>query len=150
MILQCILTVRPYRKEKRPTYRKIPIYRESYWTWVYTFLSFFFLFIKFKGPNSRILATGGGSQNKTILQVLSSVFNLPVFGLPSTANATCIGCIYRCKQAALGGSKDDFFEAVKNVPPLKLLCQPNKDDVLVYNHLLSRYKVFEQSITESN
>lgn len=33
------------------------------------------------GPNTRIIATGGVSANKTILQVLSDVFNSPVYAL---------------------------------------------------------------------
>lgn len=41
--------------------------------------SFFILFNQ--GPNSRIIATGGASTNKTVLQVLSDVFNSPVYTL---------------------------------------------------------------------
>lgn len=32
-----------------------------------------------KNEKSRIIATGGGSQNEAILQVLSDVFNIPVY-----------------------------------------------------------------------
>jgi xylulokinase len=31
------------------------------------------------GENTRILATGGGSANKSILQVMADVFNAPVY-----------------------------------------------------------------------
>eukprot|EP00111_Clytia_hemisphaerica_P002632 TCONS_00007469-protein len=103
-----------------------------------------------KGSTSRILATGGASQNPAILQILSNVFNLPVYTLPSTSNATCIGCIYRCKQAALGGSKAGFFEAVKSVVPPKLVCEPMADVVPIYDNLMKRYETFEKSIADSD
>jgi len=101
------------------------------------------------GSNSKILATGGASQNSIILQTLSNVFNLPVFILPATSNSTCLGCIYRCKQAALGGTKDDFFKAVKHLPPPSLLCQPNEKEVVVYDNLVRKYKLFEESIVKN-
>uniref|UniRef100_A0A8D0HRU4 Xylulose kinase n=1 Tax=Sphenodon punctatus TaxID=8508 RepID=A0A8D0HRU4_SPHPU len=45
-------------------------------------------------PKTRILATGGASHNKDILQVLSDVFNAPVYTI-DTANSACLGCAYR-------------------------------------------------------
>lgn len=100
------------------------------------------------GSSSKILATGGASKNKYILQILSDVFNLPVYVLATTANSACMGCIYRCKQADLGGTKEGFLEAVKDLLPPQLICQPIADNVLVYNSMLQRYKVFEKDIVE--
>lgn len=37
------------------------------------------LILNYVGPNTRIIATGGASANKAILQVLSDVFNSPVY-----------------------------------------------------------------------
>lgn len=37
----------------------------------------------FAGPAGRIIATGGASKNKVMLQVLSDVFNTPVYVLVS-------------------------------------------------------------------
>ncbi|KAG8443549.1 hypothetical protein GDO86_012090, partial [Hymenochirus boettgeri] len=45
-------------------------------------------------PETRILATGGASRNKDVLQVLSDVFNAPVFTI-DTANSACLGSAYR-------------------------------------------------------
>uniref|UniRef100_A0A8C2IFF0 Xylulose kinase n=1 Tax=Cyprinus carpio TaxID=7962 RepID=A0A8C2IFF0_CYPCA len=41
-----------------------------------------------------LLATGGASSNKDILQVLSDVFNAPVYTIDVTDSA-CLGCAYR-------------------------------------------------------
>ncbi|XP_031759728.1 xylulose kinase isoform X2 [Xenopus tropicalis] len=49
-------------------------------------------------PQTRILATGGASSNQDILQVLSDVFNAPVYTI-ATANSACLGAAY---QAAHG------------------------------------------------
>uniref|UniRef100_A0A8D0HPG7 Xylulose kinase n=1 Tax=Sphenodon punctatus TaxID=8508 RepID=A0A8D0HPG7_SPHPU len=48
-----------------------------------------------------ILATGGASHNKDILQVLSDVFNAPVYTI-DTANSACLGCAYRAIHGKAG------------------------------------------------
>uniref|UniRef100_A0AAR2IQK5 Xylulose kinase n=1 Tax=Pygocentrus nattereri TaxID=42514 RepID=A0AAR2IQK5_PYGNA len=45
-------------------------------------------------PGTRVLATGGASSNKDILQVLSDIFNAPVYTI-DVANSACLGCAYR-------------------------------------------------------
>ncbi|XP_048367815.1 xylulose kinase isoform X2 [Sphaerodactylus townsendi] len=45
-------------------------------------------------PTTRILATGGASHNKEILQILSDVFSAPVYTI-DTANSACLGSAYR-------------------------------------------------------
>ncbi|XP_066540187.1 xylulose kinase isoform X2 [Hoplias malabaricus] len=45
-------------------------------------------------PGTRVLATGGASSNKDILQVLSDVFNAPVYTI-DVANSACLGSAYR-------------------------------------------------------
>ncbi|XP_053121434.1 xylulose kinase isoform X2 [Hemicordylus capensis] len=45
-------------------------------------------------PTTRILATGGASYNKEVLQVLSDVFSAPVYTI-DTANSACLGSAYR-------------------------------------------------------
>lgn len=92
------------------------------------------------------MATGGASSNKAILQVLSDVFNLPVYGLKATTNAACLGCIYKCKQALLGGRKEDFFAAVENLPKHELVCQPISENAKIYDTLIQRYEQCETSI----
>uniref|UniRef100_A0A8C7LLM2 Xylulose kinase n=1 Tax=Oncorhynchus kisutch TaxID=8019 RepID=A0A8C7LLM2_ONCKI len=48
-------------------------------------------------PGTRVLATGGASSNKDILQVLSDVFDAPVYTI-DVANSACLGCGYRALQ----------------------------------------------------
>uniref|UniRef100_A0A8C7E3V8 Xylulose kinase n=1 Tax=Naja naja TaxID=35670 RepID=A0A8C7E3V8_NAJNA len=45
-------------------------------------------------PTTKILATGGASHNKAILQILSDVFSVPVYTI-DTANSACLGSAYR-------------------------------------------------------
>ncbi|XP_055457548.1 xylulose kinase isoform X4 [Psammomys obesus] len=45
-------------------------------------------------PKSKILATGGASHNKDILQVLADVFGVPVYVIDTTSSA-CVGSAYR-------------------------------------------------------
>uniref|UniRef100_A0A4W6FWP3 Xylulose kinase n=1 Tax=Lates calcarifer TaxID=8187 RepID=A0A4W6FWP3_LATCA len=49
-------------------------------------------------PGTRVLATGGASSNKEILQVLSDVFNAPVYTI-DLSNSTCLGSAYRALHA---------------------------------------------------
>uniref|UniRef100_A0A8C7LDG2 Xylulose kinase n=1 Tax=Oncorhynchus kisutch TaxID=8019 RepID=A0A8C7LDG2_ONCKI len=58
-------------------------------------------------PGTRVLATGGASSNKDILQVLSDVFDAPVYTI-DVANSACLGCGYRALQA---------FFCVQPIPP---------------------------------
>uniref|UniRef100_A0A8C2IH49 Xylulose kinase n=1 Tax=Cyprinus carpio TaxID=7962 RepID=A0A8C2IH49_CYPCA len=51
-----------------------------------------------------LLATGGASSNKDILQVLSDVFNAPVYTIDVTDSA-CLGCAYR----ALHGNNNNNY-----------------------------------------
>ncbi|ETE64798.1 hypothetical protein L345_09432, partial [Ophiophagus hannah] len=49
-------------------------------------------------PTTKILATGGASYNKAILQILSDVFSVPVYTI-DTANSACLGSAYRAIHA---------------------------------------------------
>ncbi|KAK2188513.1 hypothetical protein NP493_130g04012, partial [Ridgeia piscesae] len=53
------------------------------------------------GPHCRLLATGGASCNKSILQVLADVFLTPVY-IQDVANSACLGSAYRAKHGRLG------------------------------------------------
>ena len=99
------------------------------------------------GPGSRVLATGGASSNKTILQVLADVFNAPVYTIKDTANSACLGCAYRAKHGWQAG-KQTFKEVVSNAPPYQLAVEPNKDAVQVYTALTARYKKLEDSVVD--
>lgn len=98
------------------------------------------------GQTGRILATGGASSNKALLQVLADVFNIPVY-VQTVANSACLGSAYRAKHGYLGGTIS-FEEVVENAP-VDLECQatPDPSAVLVYNALCLRYRQLEQQIT---
>ncbi|KAF5921783.1 hypothetical protein HPG69_012954 [Diceros bicornis minor] len=49
---------------------------------------------KYSLPKTKILATGGASHNRDILQVLADVFGAPVYVI-DTANSACVGSAYR-------------------------------------------------------
>lgn len=96
--------------------------------------------------SSRILATGGASENTVILQVLCDVFNLPVYTLKETSNSACLGGIYRCKQASIAEGTLSYLEAIKDLPPHRLVYKPNQDHVTMYERMLDRYRRLEQSL----
>jgi xylulokinase len=48
-------------------------------------------------PSSRLLATGGASQNTAILQIIADIFNMGVYVLEETANSASLGGAYRAK-----------------------------------------------------
>ncbi|XP_041459562.1 xylulose kinase-like isoform X1 [Lytechinus variegatus] len=99
------------------------------------------------GGDTRVLVTGGASANQAILQVISDVFNAPVYIL-DVANSACLGCAYRAKHGWLGGDKVPFHEVVKTASNYKQAATPNTNAAQVYNSLLERYRVLEAKISE--
>uniref|UniRef100_A0AAY4AA46 Xylulose kinase n=1 Tax=Denticeps clupeoides TaxID=299321 RepID=A0AAY4AA46_9TELE len=74
-------------------------------------------------PGTQILATGGASSNTDILQVLSDVFNAPVYTI-DVANSACLGCAYRAAHGLVAGRGVPFSEVVCNAPEPKLAVKP--------------------------
>ncbi|KAI0226939.1 Xylulose kinase [Lamellibrachia satsuma] len=97
------------------------------------------------GPHCRLLATGGASCNKFILQVLADVFQTPVF-IQDVANSACLGSAYRAKHGWLGGEKISFHDVVKDAPDVACAVRPNSETVQIYNPLLARYATLEERI----
>ncbi|XP_033624446.1 xylulose kinase-like isoform X1 [Asterias rubens] len=97
---------------------------------------------------SRVLATGGASANRAILQVLSDVFNAPVYIL-DVANSACLGCAYRAKHGFLGNSSVSFTDVVRTSPTeYKLAATPSTDASQIYTPLLARYKQLEEMVSQ--
>ncbi|CAL8294596.1 unnamed protein product [Lota lota] len=99
-------------------------------------------------PGSRVLATGGASSNKDILQVLSDVFNAPVY-TTDVANSACLGSAYR----ALHGLESvesgvPFSDVVKNAMEPQLAVTPNPRAKEVYNQMLKRYAELEDRVLQ--
>ncbi|KAH8419126.1 hypothetical protein KR222_006225 [Zaprionus bogoriensis] len=130
------------------------------------------------GSESKILATGGASVNKSILQVIADVFNAPVYQqvslnvisyhiilniesssslrLQTEAEAALLGAAYRAAYAVYLDKNDklesvqSYSEYILSLTPnhLKLVCEPNKDSESIYAPMLQRYREMA-SILES-
>ncbi|KAM9100542.1 xylulose kinase isoform X1 [Sarcophilus harrisii] len=96
-------------------------------------------------PSTKILATGGASHNKDILQVLSDVFNAPVYTI-ETANSACLGCAYRAIHGLAVGRNVSFADIVKLAPEPRLAATPTAGTAQVYGPLLKRYAELEEQI----
>lgn len=104
------------------------------------------------GENSKILATGGSSANNAILQVMSDVFNSPVY-IHRTTEAACLGAAYRAKYVLYmdeaknrGDAKwESYHEFIKKICDQKHLyiqrvCEPHSDSEKIYEAMLERYR----------
>ncbi|XP_041533417.1 xylulose kinase isoform X2 [Microtus oregoni] len=96
-------------------------------------------------PKTKILATGGASHNKDILQVLADVFGAPVYVIDTTSSA-CVGSAYRAFHGLAGGTGVAFSEVVKSAPHPSLAATPSPGASQVYEALLPRYAQLEQRI----
>ncbi|KAL3040328.1 hypothetical protein OYC64_011374 [Pagothenia borchgrevinki] len=100
-------------------------------------------------PGTRVLATGGASSNKEILQVLSDVFNAPVFTL-DVSNSACLGSAYRALHGLSAESGASFFEVVKNAPEPQLVATPHPEAKEVYDQMLQRYARLEERVLQKS
>ncbi|XP_061184276.1 xylulose kinase-like [Saccostrea echinata] len=94
------------------------------------------------GLDTRILATGGASLNKAILQVISDVFGAPVF-VSDIPNSAGLGSCYRAKHGLEGC---DFSEVVKNHPQPECVAVPTEGAHEVYKEMSLRYRKLEREI----
>lgn len=100
------------------------------------------------GEDTRILATGGGSANKAILQVIADVFNAPVY-TQKTTEAAVLGAAYRAKYTLYlsrlpkGTTEiESYFDFVSNLLPhhMQRVCEPSGDVDNIYGKMLERYR----------
>ncbi|XP_062072256.1 xylulose kinase isoform X3 [Lepus europaeus] len=75
-------------------------------------------------PKTKILATGGASHNRDLLQVLADVFGAPVY-ITDTANSACVGSAYRAFHGLAGGTDVAFEDVVKLAPSPRLAATPH-------------------------
>ncbi|KAJ8917192.1 hypothetical protein NQ315_012684 [Exocentrus adspersus] len=99
------------------------------------------------GHGSKILATGGASVNKSILQVLADVFNSPVY-IQEAANSAMLGAAYQAKHGLLAGSST-YTEITSSLPEPELACQPYGDADEVYAPMVQRYRSIIQELTKN-
>ncbi|XP_046574443.1 xylulose kinase-like isoform X1 [Haliotis rubra] len=98
--------------------------------------------------NTRVIATGGASMNTAILQVLSDVFNAPVY-IKDVANSAALGCAFRAKHSWLGPGVPST-EVVKGVNEPVCVATPTPGADKIYEPLCARYKVLEEKIAQRN
>uniref|UniRef100_A0A3Q3XMF2 Xylulose kinase n=1 Tax=Mola mola TaxID=94237 RepID=A0A3Q3XMF2_MOLML len=97
------------------------------------------------GKRSRVLATGGASSNGDILQVLSDVFDAPVYTI-DVSDSACLGSAYRALHGLVADSGVSFSETVKNAPEPQLAATPHPTARKVYDHMLQRYARLEERV----
>ncbi|KAL1517162.1 hypothetical protein ABEB36_000961 [Hypothenemus hampei] len=88
------------------------------------------------GNGSKILATGGASNNKAILQVLADVLNSPVY-VQEDANSAVLGAAYQAKYGLLNVNFDDMVSVLPQ--PVKI-CDPYPDVADIYDPMVERYR----------
>ncbi|KAK3793664.1 hypothetical protein RRG08_041274, partial [Elysia crispata] len=93
------------------------------------------------GPNTRVIATGGASNNQEILQVLADVFNSPVY-VKEVPNSAALGCAIRAKHTLEGGK---FSDIAQSAHPSVLVASPGQFTE-VYAQLSARYREFEKMV----
>ncbi|XP_058040387.1 xylulose kinase isoform X7 [Ahaetulla prasina] len=96
-------------------------------------------------PTTKILATGGASHNKAILQILSDVFNVPVY-IIDTANSACLGSAYRAIHGLVAETGLSLTDVVKSAPGPRLAATPAVGASQIYQPLLKRYVELEQKV----
>jgi xylulokinase len=105
------------------------------------------------GENTKILATGGSSSNKSILQVMSDVFNCPVFVKKNTTEAACLGAAYRARYVAYrdealekGETCDSYHDYIAKFcdNDVHRIASPNSDSEEIYIPMLERYREMQK------
>ncbi|KAI8385009.1 uncharacterized protein BYT42DRAFT_564400 [Radiomyces spectabilis] len=108
--------------------------------------------VKYMMPLSkvrRILATGGASVNKNLLQVLSDVFGLPVYKSQGTNSASLGGALLA--KYGMREDKNMTLEEMVNQTQgddLDLICQPNLERTKLFKEKLSTFERLENEITK--
>uniref|UniRef100_A0A3P8RSY4 Xylulose kinase n=1 Tax=Amphiprion percula TaxID=161767 RepID=A0A3P8RSY4_AMPPE len=98
-------------------------------------------------PGTRVLATGGASSNKEILQVLSDVFNAPVYTI-DLSDSACLGSAYRALHGLLAESGVSFLDVVKNAPEPQQTTTPHPSAKQVYDGMLQRFARLEERVLQ--
>ncbi|XP_013775046.1 xylulose kinase-like [Limulus polyphemus] len=97
------------------------------------------------GPGSRVLATGGASENSAILQVLADIFSTSVY-VQDVSNSSALGSAFRAKHGFLGGDSTKFADVINPVTNWTLAATPSPDAAEIYNPMVERYKRLEEKV----
>lgn len=96
------------------------------------------------GNGTKILATGGASKNKAILQVLADVLNSPVY-VQEAANSAMLGSAYQAKHGLIGGNYDQMISVL---PEPQKVCDPYPDAQEIYEPMTQRYRQIIKELEE--
>ncbi|CAG9766878.1 unnamed protein product [Ceutorhynchus assimilis] len=100
------------------------------------------------GKGTKILATGGASQNKAILQVLADVLNSPVY-VQEAANSAMLGAAYQAKHGLL--PEVSYSEIISVLPEPQKVCDPYSDAEEIYAPMTERYRqIIKELLAEQN
>ena len=96
---------------------------------------------------TRIVATGGGSTSKVMMQVLADVFNAQVL-VADTSDAAAVGAALRAEHGLACRKQARWVEFVAKQPQgLKVVASPNAEAVAVYSPaMLKRFLDFERGL----
>jgi len=96
---------------------------------------------------TRILATGGGSTSKAVMQVLADVFNAPVL-VADTSDAAAVGAALRAEHGLACRKQARWVDFVTSPPQgLKVVATPNAEAVAAYSPaMLKRFLAFERGV----
>lgn len=104
------------------------------------------------GRCRRIVATGGASSNREVLQVMADVFDAEVYQAAG-GNAACLGAALRAFQAheLSEGRATEWEHVVAGVtdPPESSRVEPTAAHVATYRDMRGRYRAFEQRASRS-
>lgn len=108
------------------------------------------------GENTRILATGGASVNKAILQVIADVFNAPVY-IQKTSEAALYGGAFRAKFAVhhlkdTSMQPDKYAQYMHELLPhhMQRICDPSPDSASIYGKMQQRYREMVAVMTKNH
>ena len=97
---------------------------------------------------TRLIATGGASVNRGLLQIIADVFGTPVF-VADKSDSASLGAAYRALHGWLcsrEGCWVPFADVLTAGPPLKRAVEPNLDAHAVYTGLLAPLDRIEKSL----
>lgn len=88
--------------------------------------------------------------NKSILQVISDVFNAPVY-VQMESEAALFGAAYRAKYCVYKNENPEpmsYYDYIVQYIPehLKLICEPSKDSDSIYSPMLNRYREMAETL----
>ncbi|XP_076014201.1 xylulose kinase isoform X2 [Genypterus blacodes] len=100
-------------------------------------------------PGTRVFATGGASSNPEILQVLSDVFNAPVYTI-DLSNSACLGSAYIAVQGLVAESEVSFFDTIKPATKPQQVATPHPSAQEIYDPMVKRYAQLEERVLQES